>query len=344
MKSIPTLRRIAIAVAALALCAGAQAAPQCGSDKPLRFAGITWESGQFYTSLIRTILESGYGCKTEVVNGSTAATETALVSGDLQLWVEQWNRTDIIKKGVEGGKIKLVGDLLADGGATEGFFVPDYVVNGDAKRGIEASAPDLRTVADMPKYKELFADDEELGKGRFLNCPTGWDCEKINNQKFKAYKLDSSYTNFRAGTGSALDAAVSSAVERGKPVLFYYWSPASLMGKYKFVQIKEPDYNQKCWETIKDPRAKEVCPSATPNSRLTVGMSTALIQSDPEVVSLIEKVQVKPETINASIARMAGEKKVPADVVTKEFLKANPAVWSAWVTPAAAAKLTEALK
>jgi len=57
-----------------------------------------------YTSLIRTVLEQGYGCKTELVTGSTAATETALVSNDVQVWVEQWNRTDIIKKGQEMAK------------------------------------------------------------------------------------------------------------------------------------------------------------------------------------------------------------------------------------------------
>jgi glycine betaine/proline transport system substrate-binding protein len=125
----------------------------CSPDKTIRFAGITWESAQFYTSMIRTLLEQGYGCKTELVNGSSAATETAVVSNDLQVWVESWNRTDIIKKGQEMGKIRLVGDLLSGGGAIEGFFVPEYVVKGDAKRGIKAMAPDLKSVADLPKYK-----------------------------------------------------------------------------------------------------------------------------------------------------------------------------------------------
>ncbi|MEO5794204.1 MAG: ABC transporter substrate-binding protein [Rhodoferax sp.] len=334
-----------IAATALTLLGSstAQAATQCASGAPLRFAGITWESGQFYTDIIRTLLETGYGCKTEVVNGSTAATETALVSGDLQLWVEQWNRTDIIRKGVDSGKIKLVGDLLSEGGATEGFFVPEYMVKGDAQRGIKATTPDLKTVADLPKYKDLFSDDENPEKGRFLNCPTGWDCEKINTQKMKAYKLDASYTNFRAGTGAALDAAISSAIARGKPILFYYWSPASLMGKFKLVKIKEPEFNQKCWDTLKDPKVKDVCPSATPNTRLTVGMSTALMQSDPEVLNLVEKVQLSPEQINTAIAKMA-ERKLGSDVVAREFLKANPTVWSGWMPAAATAKAVSALK
>ncbi|WP_205508360.1 glycine betaine ABC transporter substrate-binding protein, partial [Stenotrophomonas indicatrix] len=76
------------------------------------------------------------------------------------------------------------------------------------QRGIEAKAPELRSVADLPRYKALFRDPEEPAKGRFYNCPTGWTCEIVNSQKLKAYRLQDSYTNFRTGTGPALDAAI----------------------------------------------------------------------------------------------------------------------------------------
>lgn len=338
MKFIPTFLSCIVASTFLAAPAAYAQSPVCTNDKPIKFAGITWESGQFYTDLIRTILETGYGCKTEVVTGSTAATETALVGNDLQVWVEQWNRTDVIKKGVEMGKVKLVGDLLSGGGAVEGFFVPDFVVKGDAKRGIKPMAPELKTMADLPKYKALFKDDEDPSMGRLLSCPVGWDCEKINTQKLKAYKLEGDYTNFRAGTGAALDAAISSAIERGKPILFYYWSPASLMGKYKLVQIQEPAFNQKCWETLKDAKVKDTCPSATPNTKLLVGVSTPLTLSNPGVVAFIEKVQLNPEQINSAVLKMT-ERKVSGDVVAREFLKANPDVWKKWVSADVAAKV-----
>ena len=315
----------------------------CSPDKTIRFAGITWESAQFYTSLIRTVLEQGYGCKTELVTGSSAATETAVVSNDLQVWVESGNRTDIIKKGQEMGKVRLVGDLLSGGGAIEGFFVPEYVVKGDAKRGIKAMAPDLKSVADLPKYKALFKDDEEPGKGRFLSCPVGWDCEKFNTQKLKAYKLDSDYTNFRAGTGAALDAAITSAIERGRPILFYYWSPASLMGKYKLIQLQEPAYNAKCWDTIKDIKVKDVCPSATPDTKLTVAVSTPFASSNPGAIAVMEKVQLNPDPINGAVAQMT-DRKASSDVVAREFMKANPAVWQKWVSADAASKINAALK
>jgi glycine betaine/proline transport system substrate-binding protein len=289
------------------------------------------------------MMELGYGCKTEVITGSTAATETALVSNDLQVWVEQWNRTDIIKKGQEMGKVKLIGDSLSNGGSIECFFVPEYVVKGDAKRGIKPMAPELKTVADLPKYKDLFKDDEDPSKGRLLSCPVGWDCEKINTQKIKAYKLDGDYTNFRAGTGAALDAAITSAIERGKPILFYYWSPASLMGKYKLIQIQEPAFNAACWETIRDIKVKDVCPSATPNTKLTIGVSTSFLKSHQGAVALMEKVQLTPDQINGAVLQMT-ERKASGEVIAREFLKANPTVWQKWVSADAAIKIKAGLK
>ena len=95
MKKLSTALALSASMAAPAAFAQS---PVCSPDQTIKFAGITWESGQLYTSLIRTMLEQGYGCKTELVTGSTAATETALVGNDVQVWVEQWNRTDIIKK------------------------------------------------------------------------------------------------------------------------------------------------------------------------------------------------------------------------------------------------------
>lgn len=335
----PLIPILALATAAFTLPAQAQTKPAwCAADKPVKFAGITWESGQFYTELARFFVENGFGCKTEVVPGSTAVTETALVSNDLQVWMEQWGgRTDIIRKGKEAGKVDLVGSLLKDG-TVEGWYVPEYVVKGDAKRNIKAVAPDLKSVADLPKYKDLFKDDEDPSKGRFLNCPTGWDCEKNNNQKMKAYKLNATYTNFKPGTGGALDATIASAVERGRPILFYYWSPAGLMGKYKFVQLQEPAFNEACWKTIFGSTTDEACGSATPSTNLSVGVSTPFKKDAAEVIKFLSALQMSGDQLNPIIAEM-GEKKTPAADMAKKFVANNKAIWSAWVPASMVAQI-----
>lgn len=312
----------------------------CASGKLVKFAGVTWESAQFYTEVARQIVENGFGCKTEVVPGSTSVTETALVTNDLQVWMEQWGgRTEVIKKGHESGKVELVGSLLK-GGTVEGWYVPEYVVKGDPKRNIAPMAPGLKSVADLPKYKDLFKDDEDPSKGRFLNCPTGWDCEKNNNQKLKAYKLTDSYVDFRPGTGGALDATIASAIERGKPILFYYWSPAGLMGKYKFIKLDEPAYNEACWKTLYNSTTDNVCGSATPSTNLSVGVSTPFESGAPEIVAFLSALQMPAEMLNRIIAEMT-EKKTPAADVAHRFLVQNKALWKTWV-PANVAQTVEA--
>ena len=321
---------------------GAQAAPKwCANGNPVKFAGVTWESAQFYTEVSRYIIEKGFDCKTEMVTGSTAVTEAALVSNDLQVWMEQWDRTDIIKKGRETGKIQLVGNIL-QGGTIEGWYVPDYVIKGDAARGIKPIAPNLKTVADLAKYKDLFADEENPEKGRFLNCPTGCDCERINNQKFKAYKMDANYVNFRPGTGGALDATIASAVQRGKPVLFYYWSPAGLMGKYHFTKLEEPAFTEKCWKTLQNTTTDDTCGSATPSFKLYAGLSTPFIKDAPEIVEFLNKYSVQSNTLNAVIAEM-DDRKVDAAVIAKEFLTKNKALLKQWLPAAVAAKVEKSL-
>src|SRR3546814_4081538 len=102
------------------------------------------------------------------------------------------------------------------------------------------------------------------------------------------------YTNFRAGTGAALDAAISSAYDRGQPILFYYWQPAGLMAKYKFHKIEQDPFNQQCWDTIVSGKG-ELCSSDFLLARLAVAVSAPFATQNPELMAFFEKLQFKPE-------------------------------------------------
>ncbi len=310
----------------------------CESGKVVKFAAPTWDSAALYTAIARAVIEKGYGCKTDLVVGSKNITETALVTGDLEVWMEQWAGQNVITaKAAAEGKVKLVGDLL-EGGTVEGWFVPDYVIKGDAKRGIKALAPSLRSVSDLKLFKSVFADLEEPSKGRFLNCPTGWECEKTNSQKLKAYQLTADFTNFHPGTGGALDAEISSAYQRGKPILFYYWSPSSILGKYNFIKLAEPPYDAACWSTLFNNTTDNVCGSSSPSSKLLVAVSAAFDKDAADIVTFLSKLQLKPEVINKTIAAI-GDKKLTAEQAATNYIKNNMAIVSSWVPESVFAKL-----
>ena len=194
------------------------------AQAPIHFADLNWESGSLITDILRIIVEKGYGLPTDTLPGTTITLETALANNDIQVIGEEWaGRSPVWVKAEAEGKVVSLGDTVK--GATEGWWVPEYVIKGDPAKGIKPLAPDLRSVSDLPKYTGVFSDPEAPGKGRFLNSPIGWTSEVVNKQKLKAYGLEDSYTNFRSGSGAALDAEISSSIRRGKPVLFYYWSP-----------------------------------------------------------------------------------------------------------------------
>ena len=124
----------------------------------------------------------GYGCETDALPGNTVTMENALRQNDIQVTGEQWaGRSPVWRAAEEAGEVLSVGETVK--GATEGWWVPEYLVKGDPQRGIEAKAPELRSVADLPRCKALFRDPEEPAKGRFYNCPTGWTCEIVSSQK-----------------------------------------------------------------------------------------------------------------------------------------------------------------
>lgn len=314
---------------------------KCPYDKPVIFAGLNWESGMFATEVLRFLVEKGYGCKTDAIPGNTVTMENALAQNDIQVTGEQWaGRSPFWREAEKAGKVFSVGETVK--GATEGWWVPEYLVKGDSARGIEAKAPELRSVTDLSRYKDLFKDPESPDKGRFYNCPTGWTCEIVNTQKLKAYKLTDSFTNFRTGTGPALDAAISTAIRRGEPIVFYYWSPTPLMGRFKLIQLEEPPFSQQAWETLSDSKNPSPLPSRSLPAKITIGISKDLHDQAPELVQLFEKVQIPLPLFNNILAEMS-EKHKDADAVSLAFFKEHRDIWSAWLPVDAAARVDAAL-
>lgn len=304
----------------------------CASKTPIRLAGLDWESGQITTAIIDRLLRDGYGCRTEIVPGSTASLETALMQDDIQLIAEQWvGRSAVMDRAEREHRVAILGDTLK-GGAVQGWYVPDYV---------QKAYPDLKTVQDLARYAHLFPDPEKPGKARLLNCPSGWVCETFNTRLLKNTGLSGTYNNVHPGTGAALDAEISAAFEQHKPILFYYWQPSGLMAKYNMRPIEFPPYDEGCWKTLlKAEDGARGCVSGFPVSKLTVAVSMPFRQQHPELVALLEKLQFEPAILNRMILDMA-EHRRKGDEQAGIFLRDNPDIWQHWVSDDARVRLQQ---
>lgn len=335
MKSLKAL--LGSSLLALSLLAQAADKPQ-----PIHFADLTWESGSLITEILRAVVEKGYGYSTDTLPGSTVSLETALAKNDIQVIGEEWaGRSPAWVSAQAEGKVFGLGDTVK--GATEGWWVPEYVIKGDAERGLKPLAPDLKSVSDLPRYAKVFRDPESPDKGRFLNSPSGWTSEIVNTQKLKAYGLTDSFVNFRTGSGAALDAEVASSIRRGKPVLFYYWSPTPLLGRYKLIKLEEPPFDAEAWETLTASSNPAPRGTRSPPAQLSIGVSAPFHAQYPELVAFFEKVDLPIDLLNQTLAHMS-EKRLDPRAVAQAFLKEHPQVWNAWVPADVAGKVTQSLK
>ncbi len=335
MKTLKSL--LATSLLALSLTSHASDKPQ-----PIHFGDITWESGSLITELLRSIVEKGYGYPTDTLPGSTVSLEAALAKNDIQVIGEEWaGRSPAWVKAEAEGKVFGLGDTVK--GATEGWWVPEFVIKGDPARGIPPLAPELKSVADLPRYAKVFQDPESPDKGRFLNSPTGWTSEIVNSQKLKAYGLNDSFVNFRTGSGAALDAEVSTSIRRGKPVLFYYWSPTPLLGRYKLVKLEEPPFDAEAWKTLSNPKEPNPRGSRSMPARLAIGVSAPFHAQYPELVAFFSKVDLPIDLLNQTLGQMS-EKRLQPRAVAQAFLRDHPQVWQAWVPAEVAAKVSGSLQ
>ncbi|MBD1554028.1 ABC transporter substrate-binding protein [Pseudomonas typographi] len=336
MKGLRAVLLGAMAHALITLAPTAQAA-----QVPIHFADLNWESGSLITEMLRLVLENGFDQPTDTLPGTTITLEAALARNDIQVIAEEWaGRSPVWNQAQAQGKVAALGDTVK--GATEGWWVPEYVIKGDTARGITPKAPDLRSVNDLKKSASVFRDPEAPSMGRFLNSPAGWTSEVVNGQKLKAYGLAGSFTNFRTGSGAALDAEINSAIRRGQPVLFYYWSPTPLIGKYKLVQLEEPAFDEQAWETLTDANEPHPRASRSPPSRLSIGVSAAFEQQHPDIATFFSKVDIPLQPLNEALAQMSDRHEAPR-AVAQRLLKANPQWLQGWLPAPVAAKVSASL-
>lgn len=339
-------RLAALAVAGLSCFAvpGIANASYCSDGNTVTFAGLPWESGDFITRVIQTILKEGYDCKVDAIPGNSVTLEQATSNNDIQIFAEEWvGRSEVWKKAVADGTALNIGSTIE--GAMEGWFVPAYVIKGDPVRNIAPVAPNLTSVEQLkdPEIVKLFSDPEEPSKGRFLNCPFGWTCEGESTIKLTDYGLQDAYVNFRPGSASALDAAITSANLQGQPILFYYWSPTAMMGKFDLVLLDAPEFSEECRAQIAAGGSNREGVCEVKPIEVAYGVNAEFAKEAPEIIEVLEKATFPLQEVNLALAYMV-DSKADAAEAAENFLKEKPDLWGTWVSPEAKARIEESLK
>ena len=316
----------------------------------VKFADTQWQTLWIENALAMYIVEHGYGYPVESVEMTTPIYQQSIVEGDVDVMMENWigNMVDWWEAETAAGTVLNLGNTFDK--STQGWYVPRYVIEGDAERGIEPMAPDLVSVFDLPQYKDVFADPENPDKGLLVNCITGWDCANVNRVKLYAYGLDETYNMMEPGASAALDAAIAGAYKKGEPVLSYYWEPTWLLGLYDMVQLEEPEYTAECWAAngaakegeveLEDVGADAGCAYETVG--IPKSATASLADRAPELVEMLTKMNVGTSELNKTAAYMESEE-TSAEEAAIYYLNEFPEKWQSWVTDDAKANIEAAL-
>ncbi len=306
-----------------------------GGKQPLKFADAGWDSIQVHNAIAGFIVENGYGYPpSEIIPGSSPVVLVGTAQGDIDILMETWseNYGETYTDYIDSGEIEEISLVFDDN--YQGWLVPTYMIEGDAERGIEATAPDLKSVYDLPKYWELFKDPEDPSKGRFHNTIPGWKSTEHNSVKLKTYGLDEYYNDFICGSDAALSGSMVAAYKKGEPWVGQYWAPSLVLGKYDMTLLEEPPFDQEVWDRDRG--------CAYMSVRCTIVVHPSMQEKAPEVVDFLSNYSIHTSDINKILAYMQNSG-TDASSAAVYFLKEYESLWTKWVPADVASKVKEAL-
>lgn len=293
--------------------------------KVITFADVGWDSIKLNNALAGLVAKEVFGYEWQETPGSTPISHEALLKNEVDVIMEEWSdNIPSYTADLEKGRFRELGVNFNDN--YQGFYIPRYVAD---------KYPDLKSVRDLKKYPELFADPQNASRGILYGGVTGWEITEIMRKKVRAYGLDQVYTYFESGSDSILSAAMTSAWDKKAPIVAYYWEPTWLLGKYDFVLLQDDPYDEaKFREGI----------GACPSVRVTVAASRAFAASHPEYCAFLEKFHMSSPVISEALAYMNDTGADYREAALWLLREAHPELVGAWLTDRQAAKLRRALQ
>ena len=200
----------------------------CGK---VTIAEMNWASAELMANVDKIILENGYGCTVELVSGATMPTFTSMnEKGVPDVAPELWANAVVepLTKATSEGRL-IVANKAPITGLGEGWWLPPATLK---------KHPELKTALDVITRPDLFPYSEDKSKGAFVGCPAGWGCQLVNANLFRAFEMEKKgWVLVDPGSAAGLDGSMAKAVERDENWFGYYWSPTSMIGKYKMHKL-----------------------------------------------------------------------------------------------------------
>ena len=282
-------------------------------------------NGQLATTAVAQILleqEMDHTVATKFAPADSAPLFIGLERGDFHFVCCNWPSysAELLDEYVnaEDAEVERMGTVGIVG--ETGWYVPSYVINGDADRGIEAVAPNLRTVSDLDQYKDVFATSDTGASGRLLEFTAAWDTRP--EERLEAFGVD--FQAVFSGSEGASLAELDAAFQRGDPVLTYLWEPHWAHAKYNLVQIEMPEWTSDCYPE------GDSFNCGYPTDAVAKLIWPGLQDEFPEAYEFLSNFQMTNEQQNEIVFNLT-ENGLPVRQAAQEWVDANESVWRSWI-------------
>ena len=277
--------------------------PTIQEEQLLIFSDPDVETTSLQNAVARTILEYGYGYRTQSVSDTETQSIRNLGQGQTNIHMEV--RLPAFKtvwdEAFGGGNLLNLGDSFAGVVSQSAFLIPDYTARAH---------PGLFRVQGLQEaeFQRLFAGPDGNGRAKLITCVTEWECAGINEKQVHGYDLEGFVELVDPRTPEAQYNEILSAFENQEDILFYYWWPSALATTLEeefdgFERLRESTWTQSCWDHLAATSAASVTQAcAYPNSSSHIAVRNGLEEFAPGVVAFLKEWTLSTEGLNNLLA------------------------------------------
>jgi len=314
-----------VAMAAILVLAAGCSQPASGPQKnkpTIRLIEADWTSNIIATEIARQVINEQLGYPVERIQTSPTAGWAAIDRGDADAALECWlpQRYPEIQPFMDKGNIEL-GTQIFPGGA--GWFMPRFVSEGNAERGIQPMAPGLKSILDLKEHWKLFENPENPGKGELVGGSPGWTDDPLDRSMIRAYDLPMYRSN---QSEAVMCARMIAADKKGEPLLMFMWWPHWILAQVDMVILEEPDpwYEGAFEDDTQDYKAGH------PPYDVRTVTATRLKDAAPDVYNFIKNIEMGEQAANDLMLRVDVDKEEIA-VVAADWIKQNQSRIDNWI-------------
>lgn len=284
----------------------------CGT---VNIAENPWVGYQADAAVVSYLLEKKLGCTVVKKPIDEVVSWQGFPTGQVDAILEVWGHKDLYAKYVTTDKTAVdVGPNGAQG--VIGWFVPKTFADAN---------PSILTANTNPSVLNTFAaqfkTSESGSQGQILDG----DPSFVTEDAGIIAGLGLNYKVVYSGSEAASDKAIKAAIDQGKPILAYYYTPNWFSTQVDLVHVPLPAVTPGC-----DTDPHKITCDYPPYDALYKVVSSKLAGSGSPAFTLIKNFSWTNDDQNTVAAYIANNN-MTDDQAAQKWVDANPTKWAAWM-------------